>query len=102
MRIKKGDIVQVLSGNSRGKTGKVLKVIPGRDRAIVEGVNFIKRHTRPSQSLPQGGIIEREAAVHVSNLMIVVGNSPTRVGYKRLEDGKKVRYAKKTGETINE
>ncbi len=102
MRIKKGDMVKVLSGNSRGKTGKVLKVLPGRNRAIVEGVNFIKRHTRPSQSIPQGGIVEREAAIHVSNLMVVVGNSPTRVGYKRLEDGKKVRYGKKTGETINE
>ncbi|MCH8023403.1 MAG: 50S ribosomal protein L24, partial [Candidatus Marinimicrobia bacterium] len=73
-----------------------------RNRAIVEGVNFIKRHTRPSQTNPKGGIVEREAAVHISNLMVIVGNTPSRVGYKRLEDGKKVRYSKKTGETVNE
>ena len=102
MKVKKGDMVRVLSGNSRGKTGKVLKILPDRNRAIVEGVNFIKRHTRPSQSIPQGGIVEREAAVHISNLMVVVGGTATRVGYKHLEDGKKVRYGKKTGETINE
>ncbi len=102
MKVKKGDRVKVLSGNSRGKTGKVLMVLPVRNRAIVEGVNFIKRHTRPSQSNPQGGIVEREASVHVSNLMVIVGNTPSRVGYKRLEDGKKVRFSKKTGETINE
>ncbi len=102
MKVKKGDMVKVLSGNSRGKTGKVLMVLPVRNRAIVEGVNFIKRHTRPSQSNPQGGIVEREAAVHVSNLMVIVGNTPSRMGYKRLEDGKKVRFSKKTGETVNE
>ena len=102
MKVKKGDMVKVLSGNSRDKTGKVLMILPGRNRAIVEGVNFIKRHTRPSQSNPQGGIVEREASVHVSNLMVIVGNTPSRVGYKRLEDGKKVRFSKKTGETVNE
>ncbi|UCH64040.1 MAG: 50S ribosomal protein L24 [Fidelibacterota bacterium] len=102
MKIKKGDTVKVISGNYRGKTGKVLKVMPKRDRAIVEGINFIKRHTRPSQSIPQGGIIEREASIHISNLMLVVNNTPTRVGYTQLEDGKKVRFAKKIGETVNE
>ena len=102
MKIKKGDTVQVLSGNSRGKKGKVLTVYPDQNRAIVEGVNFMKRHTRPSQKYPQGGVIEREAPIHISNLMMVVDGKPTRIGYQRLEGGKKVRYGKKTGETINE
>jgi len=102
MKIKKGDTIKVISGNYRGKTGKVLKVLPQRNRAIVEGINFVKRHTRPSQNIPKGGIIEREATIHISNLMLVVSNTPTRVGYTRLEDGKKVRFAKKIGETVNE
>jgi len=102
MKIKKGDTIKVISGNYRGKTGKVLKVLPKRNRAIVEGINFVKRHTRPSQNIPKGGIIEREATIHISNLMLVVSNTPTRVGYTRLEDGKKVRFAKKIGETVNE
>ena len=102
MKIKKGDTVQVLSGNARGKKGKVLTVYPDQNRAIVEGVNFMKRHTRPSQKYPQGGVIEREAPIHISNLMMVVDGKPTRIGYQCLEGGKKVRYGKKTGETINE
>lgn len=102
MRIKKGDVVEILSGADRGKSGKVLFVDRAKNRAIVEGIKFIKRHTKPSQKLPQGGIIEREAPVHLSNLMLVVGGKRTRVGFKRLEDGKKVRYAKSTGETVNE
>jgi large subunit ribosomal protein L24 len=102
MKIKKDDIVKVISGNYRGKTGKVLKVLPVRNRAIVEGINFVKRHSRPTQTNPQGGIIEREATIHLSNLMLVVNNTPTRVGYTKLEDGKKVRVARKTGETVNE
>jgi large subunit ribosomal protein L24 len=102
MKIKKDDIVKVISGNYRGKTGKVLKVLPVRNRAIVEGINFVKRHSRPTQTNPQGGIIEREATIHLSNLMLVVNNAPTRVGYTKLEDGKKVRVARKTGETVNE
>ena len=102
MKIKKGDTVQVLSGNARGKKGKGLTVYPDQNRAIVEGVNFMKRHTRPSQKYPQGGVIEREAPIHISNLMMVVDGKPTRIGYQRLEGGKKVRYGKKTGETINE
>ena len=102
MKIKKGDTVQVLSGNARGKKGKVLSVLPGQNRALVEGVNFMKRHTRPSQKSPQGGIIEREAPIHISNLMVIVDGKPTRIGYQILEGGKKVRYGKKTGETIND
>ncbi len=102
MKLRKGDQVKVLSGANRGKVGKILSVDRQNNRAIVEGVNFIKRHTRPSQRNPQGGIVEREAAVHVSNLAYVAGGVASRVGRKRLEDGKMVRYAKKTGETIND
>lgn len=102
MKIKKGDTVKVLSGTARGKTGKILIVYPKKHRAIVEGLNFIKRHTRASQKIPQGGIIEREASINISNLMLVADGTASRVGYKVLEDGKKVRYAKKTGTMINE
>ncbi len=102
MKLKKGDTVEVLSGNARGKRGKILAVYPQKNRALVEGVNFLKRHTRPSQNNPQGGIIEREGPIHISNLMLVVNGARTRVGYQVLEDGKKVRYAKKTGDTVNE
>ncbi len=102
MKLRKGDQVKVLSGANRGKVGKILSVDLKKNRAIVEGVNFIKRHTRPSQNNPQGGIIEREAAVHVSNLAYVAGGETSRIGRKRLEDGKLARYAKKTGETIND
>lgn len=92
--------VRVISGNSRGEEGKVLHVFPKKDRIIIEGVNLIKRHTRPSQDNPQGGIVEREGALHVSNVMVVHGGKPTRVGFKRLDDGTKIRVSKRTGEEI--
>jgi len=101
LRIRKNDIVLLLSGESKGKSGKVLKVFPDQKRVIVEGVNFIKRHTRPSQKNTQGGIIEKEAPVHVSNVKLVHANQPTKVGYKTLKDGKKVRVARQTGEIID-
>ncbi len=99
LKIKTGDNVVVLSGASKGATGKVMKVIIDKNRAIVEGVNMIKKHTKPSAENPQGGIIEREAPIHVSNLALVDPKSgkPTRVGYK-MEGDKKVRYAKKSGD----
>jgi len=107
MHIKKNDQVLVLSGDYKGKRGKVLKVFPGRQRVIVEGVNFIKRHMRPSQTMPQGGIIKKEAPVHVSNVMLIdpKTNEATRVRYDYLENNekrarRKVRYAKKSGEMI--
>ncbi|MBT3662429.1 MAG: 50S ribosomal protein L24 [Candidatus Marinimicrobia bacterium] len=100
MNIKKGMAVRVISGNSRGEEGKVLHVFPKKDRIIIEGVNLIKRHTRPSQDNPQGGIVEREGALHVSNVMVVHGGKPTRVGFKRLDDGTKIRVSKRTGEEI--
>ena len=100
MHIKTGMTVRVIRGNHRGEEGKVLHIYPKKERVIIEGVNLIKRHTRPSQENPQGGIIEKEAALHVSNIMVVYGGKPTRVGYKILDDGSKVRVAVKTGEEI--
>ena len=100
MHIKTGMTVRVIRGNHRGEEGKVLHINPKKERVIIEGVNLIKRHTRPSQDNPQGGIIEKEAALHVSNIMVVYGGKPTRVGYKILDDGSKVRVAVKTGEEM--
>jgi large subunit ribosomal protein L24 len=91
----------IIAGESKGKTGKVLKVFPDKERIIVEGVNFIKRHTRPSQKNTQGGIIEKEAPIHMSNVVLMHANQKTKVGYKTLNDGKKVRMARKSGEVID-
>lgn len=100
MFVKKDDTVIVISGKDKGKKGRVLQAYPKKDRVLVEGVNMVKRHTRPNPANPQGGIMNREAPVHVSNVMLVDPKSgePTRVGYKVLDNGKKVRYAKKSGE----
>ena len=102
MKIRKGDTVKVITGNDRGKMGKVLKTFPDVQRVIVEGVNLVKRHTRPSQRNRKGGIVEKEGTVHVSNVMLFDNrtNAQTRVGYKLLNDGKKVRINKKSGEII--
>ena len=99
--IKKGDNVYVLSGDDRGKQGRVLSVDRQKLRAIVEGVNFVTKSTIPSAQHPQGGLVKKEAPVHISNLALLDPKSgkPTRVGY-RTEDGKKVRYSKKSGEEI--
>ena len=101
IHIKKGDTVYVNAGNDKGKTGKVLEVIVDRDRAVVEGVNIVSKHTKPNSAHPQGGIIKQEASVHISNLNLIDPKSgkATRVGY-RVQDGKKVRYAEKSGEEI--
>ncbi|HIA85485.1 MAG TPA: 50S ribosomal protein L24 [Candidatus Marinimicrobia bacterium] len=101
MHIKKGDTVKILSGAYKGKTGKVLFVLPKRNRAIVESVNFVKRHSRPTQQNPQGGIVEKEASIHVSNLAVVADGKATRVGYRFLDTGRKVRVSRKTGEDID-
>jgi large subunit ribosomal protein L24 len=100
--IKKGDNVQVLAGEDKGKTGKVIEMIVAKNRAIVEGVNIIQKHQKPSATNPQGGIVEQEASIHMSNLMLIdpKENKPTRVGRKQDEKGKSVRYAKKSGEII--
>lgn len=101
-KIKKGDKVVVLAGKDKGRTGEVLKVLPSEGRAIVGGVNMVKRHTRPTQQDP-GGIKSKEASLHMSNLAIAdpKDGKPTRVGFKTLEDGKKVRVARKSGEVID-
>ena len=101
MKIKKGDIVKVITGSDSGKQGRVIKVFLDKDRLVIEGVNMVKKHARPTQDNPQGGIMEKEASIHVSNVMLVAGDSPTRVGYKTLDDGRKVKIAKSTGEVIN-
>lgn len=102
MHVKKGDKVQVISGKDKGKQGTILEALPKKDRVVVEGVNIVTKHAKPSQDNPQGGIIEVEAPIHVSNVMPLdpKTNEPTRVGYKFV-DGKKVRIAKKSGEQLD-
>jgi large subunit ribosomal protein L24 len=100
-KIKKGDRVVVLAGKDKGKQGAVLRVLPKEERVVVQGLNIVQRHTRPSQLDPQGGIKNKEAPLHVSNVAIVDSKGkPTRVGFRE-EKGKKVRFAKTTGEVIN-
>jgi large subunit ribosomal protein L24 len=107
MKIRKNDNVMVIAGNARGKSGKVLKVYPDRERVIIEGVNLIKRHSRPSQKNPQGGIVQREASIHISNVMLIdpKTNEITRVGSKVIKDDttgkkKRMRVSRATGETF--
>ena len=103
LKIKKNDTVVVLAGTSKGKEGKVIKVYLSTNRAIVEGVNMISKHTKPNAANPQGGILKQEASINISNLMLVDPKSgqPTRIGRKRDEKmGKLVRFAKKSGEVI--
>jgi large subunit ribosomal protein L24 len=102
MKVKKGDTVIVIAGKDKGKRGEVLRSIPADWRVVVQGVNVVKRHTRPAAGQP-GGIIEKEASIHVSNVMLVdpKTDKPTRVGRKLLDDGRKVRYAKGSGEVID-
>ena len=100
MKLKKGDNVQVIAGAAKGSTGAILKIMSPTNTALVEGVNMVKKHNKPSAQNPQGGITEKEAPIHISNLALVTAEgTPTRVGY-RMEDGKKVRYAKKSNEVI--
>ena len=101
-KIKKGDKVMVLTGKDKGKIGEVMKILSKGNRAFVQGVNVAKRHTRPSQSNP-GGIVDKELSVHLSNLAHVdpKENKPTRIGFRMLEDGRKVRFAKVSGEVID-
>jgi len=98
MIIKKDMIVRVISGANKGQEGKVLFVNPKKNRLIVEGVNFIKKSTRPTQDNQKGGIIEKEASIDISNVMVLQNNKVSRIGYKILEDGSKVRIFKKTNE----
>jgi len=101
MKIKKGDMVQVISGSDKGKSGRVIKVFTGKDRIIVEGVNIVKKHSRPTQENPQGGILEKELSIHISNAMYLNGNNPTKIGIKRSKEGSKVRFSKSTNKDID-
>jgi large subunit ribosomal protein L24 len=102
MKIRKGDEVIVIAGRDRGKKGSVLRVIPTEDRVLVQGINMVKRHTRQSMK-QQGGIVEKELPIHISNISLVDPKSgkATRVGYKFLDDGRKVRFAKASGEVMD-
>lgn len=101
MHIKKGDSVKVITGSDKGKTGRVLKVFPKKDKLLVEGVRMVTKHMRPTEDNPQGGRQEKESLVHVSNVMLVVNNQPTRVGYRILDNGSKVRISKRNQEIID-
>ena len=103
-KIKKGDKVVVIAGRDKGRVGEVLKVLPKEMRVIVQGVHRFKKHTRPTQANPQGGILEKEGTIHISNVAHVDPKSskPTRVGFKTLKDGSKVRFARKSGEVIGQ
>jgi large subunit ribosomal protein L24 len=102
LHIKKGDSVMVITGESKGQKGRVLEVDRDKDRAIVEGVNLVSKHTKPNSKAPQGGIIKKEAPIHISNLMLIdpTTGKPTRVGKKLNDKDKLVRYSKKSGEEI--
>ncbi|XBG73319.1 50S ribosomal protein L24 [Enterococcus cecorum] len=102
MFVKKGDKVKVITGKDKNKEGVVLVALPKKDKVIVEGVNIVKKHQKPSQVAPQGGIVEVEAPIHVSNVMVIdpSNGQPTKVAYKEV-DGKKVRVSKKTGEVLD-
>jgi large subunit ribosomal protein L24 len=103
LHVKTGDTVVVISGKDKGKKGRILAAFPKDNRVVVEGVNMVKRHTKPNAANPQGGIVTKEAAIHVSNVMIADPKTgeASRIGYKVLADGTKVRYAKKSGEVID-
>jgi large subunit ribosomal protein L24 len=104
IRLRKDDLVEVIAGKDAGKRGKILQVIPEKSRVLVQGVSFVKRHTKPNpQKNIKGGIAEREAPIHVSNVMIVSpdDDKPTRIGSKTLADGRKVRVGRRTGEVLD-
>ena len=102
LKLRRGDLVKVIAGDSKGQQGKIVEVLVSKNRAIVEGVNMVSKHTKPSASNPNGGIIKKEAPIHISNLMLIDPKSgqPTRVGRVRNSEGKLVRVAKKSGEEI--
>jgi large subunit ribosomal protein L24 len=99
LKLKTGDTVMVIAGDHKGEEGKIVEILKAKNRAIVEGVNMISKHTKPSAQNPQGGIIKREAPIHISNLMLVENGKPTKVGY-RMEGDKKIRFSKNTKEVI--
>jgi large subunit ribosomal protein L24 len=102
-RLRKNDIVVIVSGEYRGQTGKIIKMLPKKNKAVVEAKNIVKRHTKPNRKIQQGGIIEKEAGIQLSNLMLLCTKTgkPTRVGMKILDTGKRVRFSKKAKELID-
>ncbi len=103
IHVKKDDMVKIIAGKEKGKTGKVLRVFPAKGRVVVESLNVIKRHTRPSQVNPEGGIVEKEAPMSISNVMLICGscNEAARTGVRKLEDGSKARYCKKCNASVD-
>lgn len=103
LHVKKDDMVKIIAGKEKGKTGKVLRVFPAKGRVVVESLNVVKRHTRPTQTNPEGGIIEKEAPFSISNVMLVCGScsEPARTGVRTLDDGSKARYCKKCNEIVD-
>ena len=102
MKIRKGDMVKVISGNDIGKSGRVIKVFPDKERIIVEGINVVKKHSRPSQENPQGAILEKEMSIHVSNAMYLSGDDKTsKIGINKLDDGSRTRFLKLNNENID-
>jgi len=102
-QLKKDDVVMVIAGKEKGKSGRILKLLPKKNRVIVEKVNIIKRHTKPTRQMPQGGVLEKEGSIHVSNVMIICHrcNVPVRIGKRIMEDGSKVRVCRKCGEVLD-
>ena len=101
MKLKKDDIVQVITGKYKGQQGRIIKVHPNKNRVIVEGINIIKKHERPTQENPQGGIMKKETSISSSNVLYVENGAPVKIGYKILDNGSKVRISKKTNNILD-
>jgi len=101
MKFKKDDIVQIITGKYKGKKGRIIKVLKEKSRVIVEGINIIKKHERPTQENPQGGIMKKETSIHSSNISYIENGTSVKIGYKILENGNKVRYSKKTNNILD-
>ena len=104
LHVKKGDLVMIITGKDRGKSGRIIRVFPKKGRVVVERLNMVKRHLRPGPTTGQGGIVEKEAPIHVSNVVVICSkcNRPTRVGKRILEDGTKIRVCKRCGESLDQ
>tara|TARA_Y100001970_G_scaffold117198_1_gene145793 strand:- start:168 stop:473 length:306 start_codon:yes stop_codon:yes gene_type:complete len=101
MKFKKDDMVQVITGKYKGQQGRIIKVYPGKDRVLIEGINIINKHERPTQENPQGGISKKETPIHSSNILYLEGGVPVKLGYKILDNGSKVRFSKKTNNILD-
>ena len=101
MKFKKDDMVQVITGKYKGQQGRIIKVYPGKDRVLIEGINIINKHERPTQENPQGGISKKETSIHSSNILYLESGVPVKLGYKILDNGSKVRFSKKTNNILD-